>query len=154
MSFDLSGMYKCSFVSHFLFLFHLNSHRMIRNKIKLIFPLLLVFWSFLFLFLCCECGETVTNQYQMYDEKLILCNWYLLPKEIQRLLVVVIANSQQTVTICGFANTMCTRDIFKKVSEKMMFIWEKRASKREELGPTMNSISFPLFLHSFFLFRH
>lgn len=87
------------------------------NPIELIFPLLLVFWSFSILFLVCECGEKVSDQYRMYNDTLYrYTKWYLLSNEMRRLLVVVMSNTQQMVTICGFANTRCTRDTFKRVS--------------------------------------
>lgn len=101
------------------------------NAIELLFQLFLMVWSFVFVSLFCELGEMTLERYEKVDQQLFNCKWYKFPIEIQRMLVIVIANSQQPVTICGYGNIVCTRDALKKVNEnsrgppasEMIFIW-------------------------------
>lgn len=58
----------------------------------------------------------VTHEFKQFHEKLSQCNWYEFPRELQRMLVIVLINTQEPATIKGFANTSCTREEFKKVS--------------------------------------
>lgn len=60
------------------------------------------------------------------NDKLYQCNWHLFPIEIQRMLVIVMTNTQRPSTVHGFANTFCTRDAFKGV--KFRVTWEEMAT--------------------------
>lgn len=71
----------------------------------------LVFWSFAITFLFCECGEKVMN-----EAKLCQLNWYEWPHELQRMLVIVMMDAQEPANIQGFANNVCSRELFKAVS--------------------------------------
>lgn len=72
--------------------------------------------STILILLFCEFGEMVTHQYNLCHEKFGAFRWYLFPIKLQQMLVIVMATSQQPVVIHGFANTVCTRDAFKKVN--------------------------------------
>lgn len=88
------------------------------DKIDLITTICLVFWSIVFIYLYCECGEGVTDQFNQFNDELDQCNWYicyLFPIKLQRMLIVVIIDAQYPAVIRGYANTTCTRDSFKKV---------------------------------------
>lgn len=68
------------------------------------------------LFLFCMFGESLTEQFSMLDEKLNQSiDWYLFPIGVQRMLLTVMSNTQQSVTIRGYGNIECTRDTFKAV---------------------------------------
>lgn len=64
----------------------------------------------------CFCGEMVTYQFEAFDEELCMRNWYTFPVELQRMMIVFMAGTQQSIHIRGFANTICTREAFKRVN--------------------------------------
>lgn len=72
-------------------------------------------FTFTTIFAFCEFGERVTHQFNLFNEKFCHCDWYLLPIEIQRMYLIVLVGVQDPVMIRGFANTLCSRDAFKKV---------------------------------------
>ena len=71
-----------------------------------------VVWNFLMLYLYCEMGESVEQQFDVFHEELRRLDWYLFPIEIQSMLVIMLSSSQQSKCIQGFANIACTRDAF------------------------------------------
>lgn len=75
---------------------------------------ILTFWSFILIFTFCDLGENVTNQFDEID-LYYQCNWYLFPLNIQRILPIIIINSQELVVLHAFGNVSCTREAFKKV---------------------------------------
>lgn len=83
--------------------------------IELFFQLFLMVASIAFVVLFCELGEMLSKAYDQIDQQLFNCNWYKFPNEIRRMLLVVIANVQQPVTICGYGNILCGRDTLKRV---------------------------------------
>lgn len=72
-------------------------------------------YTFGMLFAHCEIGERVTHQFNLFNEKFLHCNWYLFPIEMQRIYSIVLIGVQDPAIIQGFANTICTRDAFKRV---------------------------------------
>ena len=78
-------------------------------------PLVNTCFTFVIMFLYCEFGEMVTNQFNELNERFSKCNWYLLPIEMQRMFVIVMANTQRPAMIQGYANVVCTRESFKQV---------------------------------------
>lgn len=86
------------------------------NAIELLFQLFLMVWSVVFVSLFCELGEMISKQYDEVDQQLFECNWYKFPVEIQRMLIIFTANTQQPVRILGYGNVLCTRDTLKKVN--------------------------------------
>lgn len=89
-----------------------NSNRLL----NLMLPLLLTVWSFMLISIVCESGERVTEQFSKYNDTLNQCNWYLLPVDIQQMLLIFIADVQQPIHIRGYGNIICTRDSFKQVT--------------------------------------
>lgn len=85
------------------------------NAFDLCRTLFLTFWSIAFIFFLCECGERVTHQFETFNYELDKCNWYLYPMGMQRILIIVMTNSQQSMFIRGYGNLTCVRDAFKKV---------------------------------------
>lgn len=67
------------------------------------------------IFMFCEFGENLTSKCNQFDEKVGQCQWYLLPIEIQKIFLTVMANSQQPMIIRGYGNVFCVRNFFKKV---------------------------------------
>lgn len=62
----------------------------------------------------CDFADNVTNRFyrtNVYEH----CNWYTFTNDVQRLLPVIINNTQRSALIEGFGNIHCTRERFKKV---------------------------------------
>lgn len=51
----------------------------------------------------------------MFKDVLDQCDWYLFPIEMQRMLIIVMSNTQQPTIIHAFGNAQCSREAFKKV---------------------------------------
>lgn len=77
-----------------------------------------VLYTTFLIFLVCELGETVTNQYEILNAELYQCtDWYSFPIGMQRMFVTFMSCTQRPVFIHGYGNklTQCTRETFKKV---------------------------------------
>lgn len=91
----------------------------------------MIFWAFVMLSIFCENGERVTNQFQVFNVELRQFNWYILPINVQKMFVIMVANAQQPSFIRGFANALCLRESFKVVKyyidwNEFLFICSKR----------------------------
>lgn len=95
-------------------------------------------WVFLSCFLCCNFGERVTHQFNLFDEKLRCCDWYLFPIKIQRLILITMSADQHPCIIHGYANTVCTRDAFKRVNAMNLFIVLIMISNDVSIRQTVN----------------
>lgn len=62
-----------------------------------------------------ELGERVTLQFNAFNELLCQSEWYLLPLDVQRMLVIFMMDTEQPAVIQGYGNIECTRASFKKV---------------------------------------
>lgn len=120
-------------VNHFIFLKESKItcdanwvfHHFLQSKpTELIPPFFIVLLTFAIIFSVCECGERVTHQSNTFNYELSQCDWYLMPIEVQRLLVVFMAYTQQPLLLRGYGNIVCTRDAFKSVS--ILFSLENR----------------------------
>lgn len=85
------------------------------NPFQLMEILFMLLWSFGLLGFFCEFGEMVTNQFELFDVELWQCDWYFFPMKLQRMLVLIMTNTQKTTQIQGYANTLCSRSAFKEV---------------------------------------
>lgn len=91
----------------------------------MITPSILVTWSFFLLFFYCEAGQFVINQFEEFaDQTYQTIVWYSLPVEMQKMLVIVMLNTQQDVVVRGLANAMCMREVFKKVKSIRYYLME------------------------------
>lgn len=83
-----------------------------------------IFDEFVLIFLLCELGETVTSQFELLNDELYQCDWYLFPVRMQQMFVTFMKCTQQTVLIRGYGNTLtqCTRETYKKVIYKISTI--------------------------------
>lgn len=63
----------------------------------------------------CEAGHMVGNRCVGFSDAIGQCKWYLFPIKIQQMLIIVMANSQNSTPIHGFGNILCSRETFKKV---------------------------------------
>lgn len=74
------------------------------------------FWAIVMVFFACEMGQRHSNASEQTDEILGQFDWYLFPLKIQRMLPMVMVNTQQPLEIMCFGSTACNRETFKKVS--------------------------------------
>lgn len=73
-------------------------------------------WSFAVIFATCEIGQNMCNQYNKLGDEIYKCDWYALPRKLQRMFIIIMINAQEPVSIRGYGNVVCTRDSFKNVS--------------------------------------
>lgn len=72
-------------------------------------------YSFGFMFVICDVGQRVTNTFDKLFDEVIQWHWHSFPKEIRRILPIVLIDLQQPVVIRFFGNFSCCRKTFKKV---------------------------------------
>lgn len=65
--------------------------------------------------LFCELGETIRNQFELYNEELNRCNWYLYSLKMQRMILTFVSITQQSTVIRGYGNKLCARVTAKEV---------------------------------------
>lgn len=75
-----------------------------------------VLLSFVGIFALCELGTQVKSQFKTLNSALFQLEWYLLPVELQRMLLIFMMGAQDAVLLRGYGNIECTRDAFKNVS--------------------------------------
>lgn len=66
-------------------------------------------------FFSCEIGQRLCIAYEELDDKIGQFKWYSFPTEIQRILLILMINTQQPVEVLCFGSTACNRETFKKV---------------------------------------
>lgn len=60
-----------------------------------------------------EFGQMLTNEFENFNNELNRSDWYQFPIEIQKMLIIILPNTQQSMTIYGIIS--CTRESVKKV---------------------------------------
>lgn len=78
-------------------------------------PIFSAFWSFALLFMICEFGQMLTDHFDELNEAVDECDWFLFPREIQKILPIIIHNAQRSVVLQTFENTSCSRESFNRV---------------------------------------
>lgn len=63
----------------------------------------------------CEMGERMCNAFDEVIEVIDQLNYYLFPRPIQRMLPTVMLYARQPVSIQGYGNILCVREVFKNV---------------------------------------
>ena len=92
-------------------------------------PFFLIFWAFTLIFFYCELGKMVTNEFNLFNEELCQCKWYLFSLDMQRMMLIFMSDAQQPMLLRGYGNIECTRDSFKNVIffvEILYFFSEKK----------------------------
>lgn len=72
-------------------------------------------WSFYLIFLFCNLGENICNEFEELNDILYQSEWYSFPNEVQRILPILLTASQEPVVLRGFGNLLCIRESFKRV---------------------------------------
>lgn len=116
------------------------------NYSNLVFIILLMFWSFVQIFVLCDSSERVTGRFDeidMYNQ----CDWYLFPMRIQRFLPTVIASTQQSVVLNALGYIPCKRETFKRVSlNHFLMIYERKCLTLSETIFKVINAGFTYFL--------
>lgn len=86
------------------------------NSVMLFESVFYGFWAIILVFTTCECGQQFCDAFGNLNYSLGQLGWYFLPIEIQRLLPMIIINSQQPMLVKCYGNISCERDTFKKVN--------------------------------------
>lgn len=68
-----------------------------------------------YVFVLCEPGARMTDQFEAIGDELEQCNWYTLPIKMQQLYIIFLADTQNSINITSFAGIECTRETSKKV---------------------------------------
>lgn len=93
------------------------------DSVMLFEAILCGFWSILVVFVACEFGQRFSDALDSCDDKLAQLDWYLVPRRIQRMLPMIILNSQQPMIVQCFGNVPCGRETFKKVRWRHKKCW-------------------------------
>lgn len=67
------------------------------------------------LYLICEPGARTTTEFEMFEEELRKCEWYLLPIEMQRMYTILLSDTQNPIQMCSYGGIVCNRDTLKRV---------------------------------------
>lgn len=84
--------------------------------VQLVRPSTMIFWSFATQFLLCDFCEEVSVRLESITDGIYMADWYTFPIEIQKMALMIMTATEQTVVIGGFGNVLLTRDTFKKVT--------------------------------------
>lgn len=79
-----------------------------------------ILWSIITTFVVCEFGQQVNNAFGELNDLFDEFDWWAYPMEIQRIVPTVMVITQRPVTIHGFGNLPCIRQLFKKVSIQLI----------------------------------
>lgn len=74
-----------------------------------------LFCTFTLLFLSCELSDQISIDFENINDTINRFDWNSFPLEMQRLLPIIMANTQQSVGFECFRGFICNRDTFKKV---------------------------------------
>lgn len=85
-------------------------------------PLFTAFSLFAACVLVCECGETISTEFERFYDGLCRHHWHLFPIEMQRMYLILLANTQHPVNIHSFFNVECTRETLKNVTKIPLFL--------------------------------
>lgn len=85
------------------------------NPMEIAETFILIFWGFFTVGIFCEFGQRVTNQFEIFDDEINRCAWYLLPVEMQQAICIILPNSQKPTKIRGFGNAKRSREALKNV---------------------------------------
>lgn len=72
-------------------------------------------WDAFWLYLLCYSGDNLTNRFASLAGEVYQFDWYSLPVDIQRCLLMMLIATQQNVYLRGSGGAKCTRDSYKKV---------------------------------------
>lgn len=91
------------------------------DLIEIIVAMFSILYAFAQIFVFCDFGQTLSNRFTEVYKMIYYCDWYELPRDIQRGLLIMQISSQQSVALTGYANLDCKRQSFKKAGIFIIF---------------------------------
>lgn len=76
----------------------------------IILPFVAIFWSFAQIYLFCELGERLSKRFDEIDYELFDYEWYQWPNEIQKVLPIIMNETQTRIVLKAFGNIECSRE--------------------------------------------
>lgn len=73
-------------------------------------------WMVTFVFILCEPGARMINQFNLLSGELHRCEWFLLPIDMQRMYMIFLSDTQNPTKMRSYANIACERETSKQVS--------------------------------------
>lgn len=73
-------------------------------------------YAFGIILIICELGQRLTNACAQKADEIGKLEWYLLSREIQRMLPIILIGTQQPIELECFGGVTGIRETFKKVS--------------------------------------
>lgn len=80
------------------------------------------FWSLIQIFVFCEFGENVSEQFGKLNKAIYKCRWYSFPMDMQKMIQIILVSTQQPVNLRGYGNVECSREAFNRVSLRLFFL--------------------------------
>lgn len=74
------------------------------------------FGALMLIFICCEFGQRFSNAYDELNDAVNRMDWYLIPIDLHRILLIVMINTQKPLDVNFFGSISCSREQFKRVS--------------------------------------
>lgn len=85
------------------------------NTVELFESTLYGSWASALLVFGTEMGQIFGNRFEAVINKVEELDWYLLPMKIQRILPIIMINTQPLIYITCFGSITCSRETLKKV---------------------------------------
>lgn len=83
------------------------------NSFEITSSCFVLLWMTVFVFLLCEPGARMTNQFGIFSDDLSRCDWHLLSLEMRRNYVIFL--TQRSANLLSYATITCERETSKKV---------------------------------------
>lgn len=77
-------------------------------------------FGLILVFIACELGQRISGTFDGIDVTISQFDWYLFPIEMKRMLPMIITSVQRPVSLECFGEIVCTREVFKNVSNDRM----------------------------------
>lgn len=65
--------------------------------------------------LMCEPGARMTADFARFEEELGKCEWYLMPIGMQRVYIIFLSDTQNSIEMTSYGRLVCNRETLKKV---------------------------------------
>lgn len=75
---------------------------------------ILMFWSFMQMFIICNYGEHVNSEFEELSDTLYECDWYEFPRKLQNDVPLIMLVTQKPV-LRGSGDIPCSREGFSEV---------------------------------------
>lgn len=82
-------------------------------------------FSFGLLFVYCEIGERVADNFEEINSAFCGMDWYLFPTEARRMMPIILMATRQAVQFKGYGNIPATRGTFKGVIKIEHLKWKR-----------------------------